>query len=319
MAKKLMEAAHDVFRVLNYSYRTEVTYIKWIRRFIAYHGNRHPREMGQEEIEGFLNDLVVRRHASASTQNQAQSAILFLYKKILKLELPFLDGLERSKRPKREPVVMTRAEATKVLGCMSGVHWLMASLLYGSGLRISECLNLRVQDLDFEYRQLTVRDGKGQKDRMTLLPDTLIPHLKHQLDHVRSVLQRDRDKGRPGVSLPYAIDRKYRGAGLDWKWWYVFPSANYAFIRRNDGLRRHHRHPSGLSRAVRIAVREADINKRATAHTFRHSFATHLIESGYDIRTVQELLGHTSVKTTQVYTHILQRGGNAVRSPLDIV
>lgn len=319
MAKRLIDEARDVFRVLNYSYRTEVTYLKWIRRFIAYHGNRHPRELGQDEIERFLTELVVKHNVSSSTQNQALSAILFLYKKILKVDLPFLDGIERSRRPKRTPIVMSQAEVQRVLGCMSGKHWLMASLLYGSGLRTSECLNLRVQDLDYEYRQITIRDGKGAKDRWTLLPDSLIPHLKHQLEYVRGLLERDRQRGLPGVSLPTAIDRKYKDAALSWKWQYVFPSKKYAFIRRNLGQRRHHMHPSGLARAVRIAVEESGINKRATAHTFRHSFATHLIESGYDIRTVQELLGHRDVKTTQVYTHVLKRGGKAVRSPLDNV
>ena len=194
----------------------------------------------------------------------------------------------------------------------------MASLLYGSGLRTSECLQLRVQDIDFQYLQLTVRDGKGAKDRRTILSEALVPKLQEQIDRVRVVLERDREQGRPGVSLPEAIDRKYVNAALSWRWQYIFPSRNYAFIRRNMGQRRHHAHPSGLSRAVRIAVEESGINKRATAHTFRHSFATHLIEGGYDIRTVQELLGHSDVKTTQIYTHVLKRGGHAVRSPLDM-
>ncbi len=317
MAKRLMDEARDVFRTLHYSYRTEVTYLKWIKRFIKYHGNRHPRELGPAEIQKFLTELATVGKVSASTQNPALSSILFLYKKVLKIELPFLDEIVRAKRPKRVPVVLTRAEAAKVLGYMEGTYWLMASLLYGSGLRISECLDLRVQDIDFQYLQLTVHDGKGKKDRVTILPESLVPHLERQLEYVRRVLERDRERGRPGVSLPMAIDRKYRNAPLEGRWQYIFPSRNYAFIRRNMGQRRHHAHPSGLSRAVRIAVRESNINKRATAHTFRHSFATHLIESGYDIRTVQELLGHSDVKTTQIYTHVLKRGGHAVRSPLD--
>jgi len=277
MAKRLIEEARDVFRAHHYSYRTEVTYIKWIKRFIKYHGNRPPRELGPAEIQAFLTDLATRGRVSASTQNQALSSLLFLYKKILKIDLPFLDEIVRAKRPKRVPIVMTRSEAAKVLSCMQGRYWLMASLLYGSGLRISECLQLRVQDIDF----------------------TDFTYLQQ------------------GASLPEAIDRKYVNAALSWRWQYIFPSSKYAFIRRNMGRRRHHAHPSGLSRAVKIAVEESGINKRATAHTFRHSFATHLIESGYDIRTVQELLGHTNVKTTQIYTHVLQRGGHAVRSPLD--
>lgn len=317
MGKRLMDEARDVFRTLHYSYRTEVTYLKWIKRFIQYHGNQHPRELGPAEIQKFLTELATVGKVSASTQNQALSSILFLYKKVLKIDLPFLDEIVRAKRPKRVPVVLTRTEATKVLGCMEGNYWLMASLLYGSGLRISECLNLRVQDIDFQYLQATVHDGKGKKDRVTILPESLVPHLERQLEFVRRVLERDREGGRPGVSLPMAIDRKYRNAPLEWRWQYIFPSRNYAFIRRNMGQRRHHAHPSGLSRAVRIAVQESGIVKRATAHTFRHSFATHLIESGYDIRTVQELLGHSDVKTTQIYTHVLKRGGHAVRSPLD--
>lgn len=317
MAKRLMEEARDVFRAHHYSYRTEVTYIKWIKRFIKYHGNRPPRELGPAEIQAFLTDLATRGKVSASTQNQALSSLLFLYKKVLKIDLPFLDEIVRAKRPVRVPIVMTRPEAAKVLSCMQGRYWLMASLLYGSGLRTSECLQLRVQDIDFHYLQLTVRNGKGGKDRRTIMPESLVPHLEQQLDVVRGILARDRERGREGVSLPDAIGRKYVNASLSWRWQYIFPSKNYAFIRSNLGRRRHHAHPSGLSRAVKIAVEEAGIKKRATAHTFRHSFATHLIESGYDIRTVQELLGHSNVKTTQIYTHVLQRGGHAVRSPLD--
>ena len=317
MAKRLMEEARNVFRAYHYSYRTEVTYLKWIKRFIKYHDNRPPRELGPAEIQAFLTDLATRGKVSASTQNQALSALLFLYKKVLKIDLPFLDEIIRAKRPIRVPVVLMRAEAAKVLNCMQGQHWLMASLLYGSGLRISECLHLRVQDVDFQYLQLTVRNAKGGKDRLTILPESLIPHLEQQLDVVRGLLARDRERGREGVSMPDAIGRKYVNAGLSWRWQYIFPSRKYAFIRSNMGRRRHHSHPSGLSRAVKIAVEEAGIAKRATAHTFRHSFATHLIESGYDIRTVQELLGHSNVKTTQIYTHVLQRGGHAVRSPLD--
>ena len=317
MAKRLIAQIRDVFRTLHYSYRTEETYIKWIRRFIKYHNNQHPQELGPAEIQRFLTELATKHRVSASTQNQALSAILFLYKKVLCVELPFLDEIVRAKRPVRVPIVLTRSEVTKVLSMLEGQHWLMASLLYGSGLRISECLNLRVQDVDFRYLQLTIHDAKGSKDRRTILPESLVPHIEKQLAFVRRVLERDRERGMPGVSLPTAIDRKYKNASLSWSWQYIFPSRNYAFIHRNAGRRRHHRHSSGLSRAVRVAVQEARLNKRATAHTFRHSFATHLIESGYDIRTVQELLGHSDVKTTQIYTHVLKRGGHAVRSPLD--
>lgn len=319
MAKRLMEEASDTFRTLHYSFRTEQTYIKWIRRFIIYHEKRHPKDMGADEIKTFLNYLAIQRQVSASTQNQALSALLFLYKKVLKIEVPWIDEFTPARRPVRVPIVMTRSEVTKVLRMMRGRHWLMASLLYGSGLRLNECLNLRVQDIDFEYLQLTIRDGKGGKDRHTILPATLVSHIEHQLSWVRGVLDRDIAEGRAGVSLPTAISRKYQNASLSWRWQWLFPSSKYALIHRNMGYRRHHSHSSGLSRSVKAAVEESGINKRATRHTFRHSFATHLVDSGYDIRTVQELLGHSNVKTTQIYTHVLQRGGHAVRSPLDNV
>ncbi len=319
MAKLLMDEIRKSFRLHHYSYRTEESYIHWIRRFIIFHANRHPREMGPEQIQGFLSDLATRGRVSASTQNQALSALLFLYKKVLQMDLPWLDDIVRAKRPVRVPIVLTRGEVTKVLGAMTGKHWLMASLLYGSGLRMIECLRLRVQDIDPEYLQLTVRDGKGGKDRRTMLAEKLVPHIERQLHHVRGVFERDATKGLPGVSLPFAIDRKYRTAAKDWKWQYLFPSSQYAFIRSNQGQRRHHAHSSGLSRAVKTAVRETCINKRATCHTFRHSFATHLLENGYDIRTVQELLGHTSVNTTMIYTHVIKRGGKAVLSPFDAI
>lgn len=247
MAKRLMEEARNVFRAHHYSYRTEVTYLKWIKRFIKYHGNRPPRELGPAEIQAFLTDLATRGKVSASTQNQALSA------------LPFLDEVIRAKRPVRVPVVLTRAESAKVLNCMMGQHWLMAGLLYGSGLRISECLNLRVQDVDFQYLQLTVRNAKGSKDRLTILSESLILHLEQQLDVVRGLLARDRERGREGVSMPDAIGRKYVNAGLSWRWQYIFPSRKYAFIRSNMGRRRHHSHPSGLSRAVKIAVEEVEV------------------------------------------------------------
>jgi integron integrase len=317
MAKKLLDTVRDVLRLHHYSYRTEESYVQWIRRFILFHNKRHPREMGAEEIQRFLTMLATRGKVAASTQNQALSAILFLYKKVLGVDLPWMEDIVRAKRPVRVPVVLTQDEVARVLAAMTGKYWLMASILYGSGLRLAECLNLRVQDVDFEYLQLTIRDGKGRKDRRTVLPTSLVAHLQQHFEWVRSINEQDIRKQRSGVSLPMAINRKYRGAALDWKWQYLFPSSRYAFIHGNNEQRRHHTHPSNLTRAVKRAVVQAGITKRATCHTFRHSFATHLLEAGYDIRTVQELLGHSSVQTTMVYTHVLKRGGNAVRSPAD--
>lgn len=317
MAKKLLDTVRDVLSLHHYSYLTEESYVQWIRRFILFHDKRHPREMGAEEIQRFLTTLATRGKVAASTQNQALSAILFLYKKVLEIDLPWMDDIVRARRPVRVPVVLTQGEVARVLAAMTGKYWLMASILYGSGLRLAECLNLRVQDVDFDYLQLTIRDGKGRKDRRTMLPKTLVVHLQQHLEWVRSINKQDIRGQRLGVSLPFAVDRKYRGAALDWKWQYLFPARRYAFITGNNEQRRHHAHPSNLTRAVKIAVVHAGITKHATCHTFRHSFATHLLEAGYDIRTVQELLGHSSVQTTMVYTHVLKRGGNAVRSPAD--
>ncbi|MGB5738271.1 MAG: integron integrase [Woeseia sp.] len=319
MARMLFEAVRETFRLHHYSYRTEQTYIAWIQRFIRFNNKRHPREMGAPEIQAFLSSLAVDGRVAASTQNQALSAILFLYRKVLQIDLPWMDDIVRAKRPVRVPVVMNQDEVALVLNAMQGTHWLMASLLYGSGLRLTECLRLRVQDIDFEYLQLTVRDGKGGKDRRTMLPQSLVPHVHRHLEWVRTVHQHDLDRNLPGVSLPWAIDRKYVNAAREWKWQYLFPASRYAFIRDNDGNRRHHLHPSVLTRAVKIAVKQANIIKRISCHTFRHSFATHLIEMGYDIRTVQELLGHSDIKTTMVYTHVLKRGGRAVKSPVDLL
>lgn len=319
MAKKLLDTVRDVLRLHHYSYRTEETYVQWIRRFILFNNKRHPREMGAQEIQRFLTTLATDGKVAASTQNQALSSILFLYRKVLEIDLPWMDDIVRAKRPVRVPIVLTQVEVARVLSAMSGKYWLMASILYGSGVRLAECLNLRVQDVDFDYLQLTVRDGKGRKDRRTILPQSLVVHLKQHFEWVRSINQQDKRRKLSGVSLPHAIDRKYRRAALEWKWQYLFPSSRYAFISANNDQRRHHAHPSNLTRAVKIAVAEAAINKRATCHTFRHSFATHLLEAGYDIRTVQELLGHANVQTTMIYTHVLQRGGSAVRSPADAI
>lgn len=317
MAKRLQEQVEEEIRVRHYSYRTGVTYWKWVKRYILFYDKKHPSEMGAEEIQNFLSFLATKRRISASSQNQALSALLFLYKNVLKIELPWMDDITRAKRPIRVPIVLSRTEVAGILKCLQGRSWLMANILYGSGLRLTECLRLRVQDIDFEYLQLTIRDGKGGKDRRTILPETLVPHVEHQLEFVRGVFERDVEEGSNGVSLPDAIDRKYPNASTDWRWQYLFPSSKYAYIKHNQSMRRHHAHPSGLARVLKQAVKEAGIPKRATSHTFRHSFATHLLESGYDIRTVQELLGHSNVQTTQIYTHVMKRGGHAVRSPLE--
>ncbi len=318
MGRKLVNVMTEAFRTEHYAYRTEESYVYWIKRFISFHGNKHPRELGADEIQQFLSNLAIQYCVAASTQNQALSAILFLYKKVLCIDLPWMEEVTRARRPKRVPIVMTRTEVSRVLALMEGRYWLMASLLYGSGLRMSECLRLRVQDIDFEFLQITIRGGKGEKDRFTVLPELLVSQIQGQVKEVRRLMNRDIAMGKNGVSLPYAIDRKYRKASLSLKWQYLFPSSRYSYFKHNHSRRRHHCHASGLSRAVKYAVEESGINKRATTHTFRHSFATHLIERGCDIRTVQELLGHSDVKTTQIYTHVLKRGGNAVRSPLDM-
>ncbi len=319
MAMKLMEQVGRTMRLHHYSFETEKAYAQWIRRFILYHDKKHPLEMGAPEIERYLSHLATDRRVSASTQNQALSALLFLYKKVLGQDLPWLEDVVRARRPVRVPTVLSRTEVERLLQTMYGHHWLVASLLYGSGLRLIECLRLRIKDIDLEYLQITVIDGKGAKGRRTMLPEKLVPHIRRQMDVVRSMFDRDRREGRPGVSIPFAIDRKYERAPLEWSWQYLFPSARFACIQSHGEKRRHHMHPSGVQRAVKAAARKAGIAKRVGCHTFRHSFATHLLESGYDIRTVQELLGHSSVRTTMVYTHVIKRGASAVRSPFDAI
>lgn len=314
---KLMDQVSRAMRVHHYSFETERSYSVWIRRFILYNGKRHPKDMGASEIQAYLSHLASDRNVSSSTQNQALSALLFLYKKVLDIDLPWMDDIVRAKRPVRVPVVLSRGEVSRLLAALSGQQWLIASLLYGSGLRLIECLRLRIKDIDKDYRQITVFDGKGNKDRRTMLPDKLVPHLDRQLELSRSVYEKDLRNGCPGVSIPPALDRKYKNAPREWRWQYVFPSGNQPFIRFHDENRRHHVHPSSVQRAVKDGVRKAGISKKVSCHTFRHSFATHLLESGYDIRTVQELLGHSDVRTTMVYTHVIKRGAGAVQSPFD--
>jgi integron integrase len=317
MATKLRDEVRRIMRVQRYSYLTEKVYWHWIREFILFHNKQHPRELGAEDIKAYLSHLAVHRHVSASTQNQALNALLFLYRRVFEIELPWLDDIVRASRPARVPVVLTRAEVSRLLNALEGHHWLIAGLLYGSGLRLHECLRLRIKDIDRDYLQITVRDGKGGKDRYTTMPEKLLPHLERQFAHVRSIYERDLGRQRNGASIPFAIDSKYTEAPLEWKWQYVFPSARYSYVRFNRQQRRHHLHSSSVQRAVKIAICKTAIDKHASCHTLRHSFATHLLEAGSDIRTVQELLGHANVRTTMIYTHVIKRGGRAVRSPLD--
>jgi integron integrase len=315
--KKLLDQVRDVIRRKHYSIRTEETYVRWIKRYILFHDKRHPKDMGSFEIETFLTHLAVDENVAASTQNQAFNALLFLYREVLHQELEGDVNAIRAKRPKRLPTVLTREEARSVIKMLSGVHLLMAQLLYGSGLRLMECVRLRVKDIDFAQSQITVRDGKGARDRITMLPQAVVAPLKEHLQRVRALHDQDLAEGYGSVYMPDALERKYPSACQEWIWQYVFPSRKHSKDPRTGIVRRHHVSESGLQKAVKKAAGLAKIDKRVTCHTFRHSFATHLLENGYDIRTVQELLGHKDVKTTMVYTHVLNRGGLAVHSPLD--
>lgn len=314
---RLLEQVAERVRRLGYSRRTEEAYCGWVRRFILACDRRHPRELGALEVEGFLTALAVRGQVSASTQNQALSALLFLYRQVLGVDLPWMDDIQRAKRPERLPVVLTRGEVSRLLNAMDSVPWLQASLLYGSGLRLLECLRLRVQDLDFSRCEITVRQGKGGKDRKTMLPPSLVDPLRAQLTQVAVLHRRDLARGLGQVWLPNALVRKYPRAAGEWIWQFVFPASTLSRDPRGGLLRRQHQDEGVLQRAVKAAVGACGLEKRATCHTLRHSFATHLLESGYDIRTVQELLGHSDVSTTQIYTHVLNRGARAVRSPLE--
>ncbi|MEW6208255.1 MAG: integron integrase [Acidobacteriota bacterium] len=314
---KLLDEVRDAIRVRHYSIRTEQAYIDWIRRFILFHNKRHPAEMGEKEVTQFLTHLAVNRNVAASTQNQALSAILFLYKHVLKQPLPWLDEIERAKKPERLPVVLTREEVRALLDQLKGVNLMIASLLYGSGLRLLEALRLRVKDIEFHYNQIIVRSGKGAKDRITLLPASLKDPLRDQLKRARVIHQADLREGFGAVYLPYALEKKYPAASREWGWQYVFPAASRSIDPRAGVERRHHTDDRAVQKAVKEALHRAAIAKPASCHTLRHSFATHLLESGYDIRTVQELLGHKDVSTTMIYTHVLNRGGKGVLSPLD--
>lgn len=314
---RLLDRVRAVLRRKHYSLRTEEAYVGWIKRFILFHGKRHPQELGLPEIEAFLTDLAVQQHVAASTQNQALSALLFLYAEVLQQPLDGPIHAVRAKQPQRLPTVLTREEVIRVLDALNGVHRLMAQLLYGSGLRLMECVRLRVKDVDFAQRQVIVRDGKGGKDRVTPLSTRLIAPLQDHLRRVELLHARDLREGYGEVFLPDAFARKAANASREWIWQYVFPAEQRSSDPRSGAIRRHHLDESGLQKAVKRATQLAEIPKHVTCHTFRHSFATHLLEDGYDIRTVQELLGHADVRTTMIYTHVLNRGGKGVRSPLD--
>jgi integron integrase len=317
--RKLLDQVRDVIRLKHYSIRTEEAYVTWIRRFILFHKKRHPSEMGEQEISEFLTHLAVQERVAASTQNQALNAIVFLYRAVLKRDLGEIRGIQWAKRPARLPVVFTKEEAKAVLDHLEGTKWLMASLLYGSGLRLMECLRLRVKDIEFIYRRIAVRDAKGDQDRVTILSDALIEPLHSHLKRVRALHKKDLEDGFGEVYLPYALERKYRNASRQWGWQYVFPSSRRSRDPRTRVIRRHHIAETVLQRAVRTAVRASNMVKPGSCHTFRHSFATHLLEAGYDIRTVQELLGHKDVSTTMIYTHVIKKGGMGVQSPLDTI
>jgi integron integrase len=312
-----MDCVREAIRMRHYSPRTEKTYCGWIRRYILFFGKRHPLEMGESEINTFLAHLALKGQVAASTQNQALAALLFLYREVLGRELGNLGELVRAKRPQRLPTVLTRSEVRAVLGKLEGTPRLMASLLYGGGLRLLECLRLRVKDLDFERGEVTVRQGKGGKDRVTVLPEALKKPMKRHLLRVRELWEQDESGGLPGVELPDALERKYPNAAKEWAWYWVFPAAAPSTDPRTRAFRRHHSGESALQKAVRAAAQAADLGRPVSCHTLRHCFATHLLERGYDIRTVQELLGHRDVSTTMIYTHVLNRGGRGVVSPAD--
>jgi integron integrase len=315
--KKLLDQVRDIIRLKHYSYRTEETYVQWIVRYILFHNKRHPKDMGVPEIEEFLTHLAVEGNVAAATQNQALNAILFLYRQVLQIELADRINAIRAKRPQQIPVVLSPDEAFAIIQQTTGVHRLMLQLLYGSGLRLRECMELRIKDIDFAQSQMVIRCGKGGKDRVTLLPQSVIEPLQIHIQQVRLIHQQDLELGYGATILPFAFHRKDPNAPRQWVWQYAFPASTRCQDPRGSGIVRFHLHESGLQKALKQAVRMAKISKRVSCHTFRHSFATHLLQSGYDIRTIQELLGHKDVKTTMIYTHVLNRGGRGVVSPLD--
>ncbi|MBS1173953.1 MAG: xerD 3 [Burkholderiaceae bacterium] len=315
--KKLLDVVREKIRYKHYSLRTEQSYCGWIKRFVYFHKMRHPKDMGAIEVTEYLSYLANEQGVSSSTHQQALSALLFLYKEVLEQDLPWLTQLSRPKKSQHLPSVLTVSEIERVFAQMSGLHLLMARLLYGSGMRLMELLSLRIKDVDFEMRQITVRDGKGGKDRMTMLPMSMIEPLRAQVIVAQSIFDKDRAQNRPAVFMPHALDKKYPNAGLSFAWFWLFPARAESFDPQSGITRRHHTHEQAVQRAIKNAVFQSGIQKHATTHTLRHSFATHLLQSGYDIRTVQELLGHSDVSTTMIYTHVLNKGGFGVESPLD--
>jgi integron integrase len=316
--RKLLDRVRDAIRVKHYSYQTEKTYVQWIRRYILFNNTRHPSEMGSAEVNAFLTHLAVDENVAASTQNQALCAILFLYKHVLQQDLDLCLDTVRAKRPRNLPTVLTVEEVLAIIQNLAGVYQLLVKLLYGSGMRLNEALQLRVKDVDFSQQQIAIRDSKGMESRVTMLPKSIVNDIQVHLHGVKHLHHQDLDKGYGSVFLPFALERKYPKACREWIWQYVFPSSHLSKDPRSEAIRRHHLHESGLQKAIKQAVRLAKIEKRVGCHTFRHSFATHLLQNGYDIRTVQELLGHKDVKTTMIYTHVLNRGGRGVVSPLDL-
>jgi integron integrase len=314
---KLLDQVRGKIRVKHYSIRTEQAYVDWIKRFIFHFDKRHPRDLGAAEVEAFLTHLAVAGRVAASTQNQAKSAILFLYREVLQQELPWLDNVERAKQSQRLPVVLTQAEVQALLTRLTDTPWLIASLLYGTGMRVMEVARLRVKDVEFSRKEILVRDGKGYKDRVTMLPLALVNPLKDHLKRVKVLHEKELAEGFGKVYLPYALEKKYPNAAAEWMWQYVFPAAKRSVDPRSGAERRHHVQGQAIQRAIKQAARDAALTKPATPHTLRHSFATHLLQGGYDIRTVQELLGHKDVTTTMIYTHVLNKGGKGVMSPLD--
>jgi integron integrase len=314
---RLLDQVRNVIRCKHYSIRTEQSYVDWIRRYIYFHNKQHPKDMSEAHISEFLTHLAVDRKVASSTQNQALCALVFLYRNVLKQDIGEFENLIRAKKPQKLPVVFTREEVKQILLQLSGANWLMGQLIYGAGLRIMECVRMRVKDVDFGYGQIVVRDGKGKKDRVTMLPELIVEELKRHLLRVKKTHELDLKAGYGAVYLPYALERKYKNANISWGWQYIFPATRRSIDPRSGVERRHHISETVPQRAVKKAIRNCGLTKAGSCHSLRHSFATHLLEAGYDIRTVQELLGHKDVSTTMIYTHVLNKGGKGVQSPGD--